>query len=36
MAITVDEFKRIAFACWFFVQDLVSKLPQDPAAKPSP
>jgi len=35
ISFTVDEFKTIAFACWMFVQDLVSKLPQVPATKPT-
>ena len=34
ISFTIDEFKVIAFACWCFAQDLVSKLPQLPAAKP--
>ncbi len=35
IAFSVDEFKTIGFGCWCFAQDLVSKLPQLPAAKPS-
>jgi hypothetical protein len=32
---SLDEDKVIAFGCWCFAQDLVSKLPHLPAAKPS-